>query len=217
MIKVEYTGEYNEDGSPKRQINSDDRQVMDMQPDLMGGFNTSVGYKHFDLSVIGSFQIGGKLISALHSANGYLNMLSGRRNNIDVDYWTEDNTNAKYPKPGGITTSDNPKYGTTLGYFDAGYLKICSITLGYDFGALTAVKKLGISKLRAYVSVQNPFVFFSPFKNECGLDPETNTLSNNGGTMAVTMEGYTGAHVMPVVGYNTPSTRNFLFGLNLSF
>jgi hypothetical protein len=35
--------------------------------------------------------------------------------------------------------------------------------------------------------------------------------------MAVTMEGYTGAHVMPVVGYNTPSTRNFLFGLNLSF
>lgn len=217
MIKVEYTGEYNADGTPKRQINSDDRQVMDMQPDLMGGFNTSVGYKHFDLSVIGSFQIGGKLISALHSANGYLNMLSGRRNNIDVDYWTEDNTNAKYPKPGGITTSDNPKYGTTLGYFNAGYLKIRSITLGYDFGAMAAVKKLGISKLRAYVSVQNPFVFFSPFKNECGLDPETNTLSNNGGTMAVTMEGYTGAHVMPVVGYNTPSTRNFLFGLNLSF
>ncbi len=217
MIKVEYTGEYNEDGSPKRQINSDDRQVMDMQPDLMGGFNTSVGYKHFDLSVIGSFQIGGKLISALHSANGYLNMLSGRRNNIDVDYWTEDNPNAKYPKPGGITTSDNPKYGSTLGYFNAGYLKIRSITLGYDFGAMAAVKKLGISKLRAYVSVQNPFVFFSPFKNECGLDPETNTLSNNGGTMAVTMEGYTGAHVMPVVGYNTPSTRNFLFGLNLSF
>lgn len=82
---------------------------------------------------------------------------------------------------------------------------------------MKAVKNFGISKLRVYASVQNPFVFFSPFKNECGLDPETNTLSNNGGTMAVTMEGYTGAHKLPVVGYNTPATRNFIFGVNVTF
>ena len=144
-------------------------------------------------------------------------MLSGRRGQIDVDYWTEDNTDAKYPKPGGIMSSDNPKYGTTLGYFDAGYLKIRAITLGYDFAKLKAVKNFGISKLRAYFTVQNPFVLFSPFTNECGLDPETNTLSNDSSTMAVTMEGYTGSHTLPVVGYNTPSTRNFLFGINLTF
>ena len=217
MIKVEYTGDYNEDGTPTRQINSDDMQIMDMDPDLMGGFNTTVGYKNFDLTFIGSFQIGGKLVSALHSSNGYLNLLSGRRNNIKVDYWTEDNTNAKYPKPGGIMSGDNPKYGSTLGYFDAGYLKIRTITLGYNFDKLNAIKNLGISKLRVYCSVQNPFVFFSPFKNECGLDPETNTLSNNGSTMAVTMDGYTNAHKIPVVGYNTPSTRNFIFGINATF
>lgn len=217
MIKVEYTGDYKEDGTPTRQINSDDMQIMEMDPDLMGGFNTTVGYKNFDLTVIGSFQIGGKLISALHSSNGYLNLMSGRRNNIKVDYWSEENTNAKYPKPGGIASGDNPKYGSTLGYFDAGYLKIRTITLGYNFDKLKAVKNFGISKLRVYASVQNPFVFFSPFKNECGLDPETNTLSNNGSTMAVTMDGYTGAHKLPVVGYNTPATRNFIFGVNVTF
>ena len=217
MIKVEYTGDYNADGTPTRQIGPDDRQIMDMEPDLMGGFNTTVGYKGFDLTVIGSFQIGGTLISTLHSSNGYLNMLTGRRGNIDVDYWTPENTGAKYPKPGGVMSSDNPKYGTTLGYFDAGYLKVRAITLGYNFDRITAVRDFGISRLRAYVTVQNPFVLFSPFNNECGLDPETNTYSNNGGTMAVTMEGYTGKHILPVVGYNTPQTRNFLFGINVTF
>ena len=217
MIKVEYTGDYNADGTPTRQIGPDDRQIQSMEPDLMGGFNTTVGYKGFDITVIGSFQIGGTLISTLHSSYGYLNMLTGRRGNIDVDYWTPENTDAKYPKPGGVMSSDNPKYGSTLGYFDAGYLKIRTITLGYNFDRFKAVRDFGISKLRAYVSVQNPFVLFSPFNNECGLDPETNTYSNNGGTMAVTMDGYNGKHLLPVVGYNTPSTRNFLFGINVTF
>ena len=217
MIKVEYTGEYDADGKPVRQINADDRQVMDMEPDLMGGFNTTVSYKHFDLNVIGAFQIGGKLISAIHSSNGYLNMLTGRRGNLDVDYWTETNTGAKYPKPGGITSNDNPKYGSTLGYFNAGYLKIRAITLGYNFEHMKFVKDLGISRLRLYATIQNPFVLFSPYNNECGLDPETNTLANNSSTTATTLEGYTGKHMMPIIGYNTPSTRNFLFGINVTF
>lgn len=216
MIKVEYTGEYNEDGTPVRQINTDDRQIMDMEPNLIGGFNTNVYYKGFDFSLIGSFQIGGTLISALHSNIGYLNSLDGRRGQIDVDYWTETNTDAKYPRPGGISSSNNPKYGSTLGYFDAGYLKVRAITIGYDFARFKAVKDFGISKLRAYFTVQNPFVLFSPFTNECGLDPETNSITNDGIT-AVSMEGYTGSHTLPIVGYNTPATRNFLFGINLTF
>ena len=136
MIKVKYTGDYDANGMPVRQIGEDDRQVMSMEPDLIGGFNTTVGYKGFDLTVIGAFQIGGKLISAIHSANGYLNMLTGRRGQLDVDYWTEQNTGAKYPKPGGIQSGDNPKYGSTLGYFNAGYLKFRAITLGYNLPAI---------------------------------------------------------------------------------
>ena len=219
MIKVKYRGDaskgdFKEDGvTPSRSIGADDRQIMSMEPDLVGGFNTTVGYKGFDLTVIGAFQIGGKLISAIHSSNGYLNMLSGRRGQLDVDYWTEENTGAKYPKPGGIMSSDNPKYGSTLGYFNAGYLKCRAITLGYNFENLKAVKDFGISRLRLYATVQNPFVLFSPFNNESGLDPETNSWSNEN-----TAVGYNfGSHRMPIVGFNTPSTRNFIFGLNVTF
>ena len=85
MIKVKYRGDasegdFKEDGvTPSRAIGADDRVIQSMEPDLIGGFNTTVGYKGFDLTVIGAFQIGGKLISAIHSSNGYLNMLTGRR------------------------------------------------------------------------------------------------------------------------------------------
>ena len=215
MIKVKYTGDYDANGLPTRQIGPEDRQIMSMEPDLVGGFNTTVGYKGFDLTVIGAFQIGGKLISAIHSSSGYLNQLTSRVNNIDVDYWTENNTGAKYPKPGGIQNGDNPKYGSTLGYFNAGYLKFRAITLGYNFDSLKAVKDLGISRLRLYATVQNPFVLFSPYNNESGLDPETNSWANQ--NTAVAVDGYTGKHKMPIVGYNTPATRNFIFGLNVTF
>ena len=216
MIKVKYNDDVlDANGVPTRAIGDDDRRVQSMEPDLIGGFHTTVGYKGFDLNVIGAFQIGGKLISAIHSSNGYLNMLTGRRNNIDIDYWTEQNTGAKYPRPGGIQSGDNPKYGSTLGYFNAGYLKIRAITLGYNFDNLKAIKDLGISRLRLYATVQNPFVLFSPFNNESGLDPETNSWANE--NTAVGFSEYSGKHKMPIVGYNTPSTRNFLFGLNVTF
>ena len=221
MIKVKYRGDasegdFKEDGvTPSRAIGADDRVIQSMEPDLIGGFNTTVGYKGFDLTVIGAFQIGGKLISAIHSSNGYLNMLTGRRGQLDVDYWTPENTGAKYPKPGGIQSGDNPKYGSTLGYFNAGYLKVRAITLGYNFDNLQFIKDLGISRLRLYATVQNPFVLFSPFNNESGLDPETNSWANE--NTAVAYGEYSGKHKMPIVGYNTPATRNFLFGINVTF
>lgn len=147
MIKVKYTGEYNEDGTPVRQIGPDDRQIISMEPKFTGGFSTRVAYKGFDLNVITAFKCGGKLISTLHHSNGYLNMLTGRRGQVDVDYWTEENTNAKYPKPGGIQSGDNPKYGSTLGYFDASYWKVRNISLGYKFDEQKWLKKLRYSKL----------------------------------------------------------------------
>ena len=216
MIKVKYNDDVlDENGVPTRKIGDEDRRVQSMEPDLLGGFNSTVTYKNFDFTVIGAFQIGGKLISAIHSSNGYLNMLTGRRGQLDVDYWTEENTGAKYPKPAGAGDTDNAKYGSTMGYFNAGYLKIRAITLGYDFAKLQAVKNLGISRLRLYATVQNPFVLFSPFNNECGLDPETNSWATE--NTAVPIGGYTGKHKMPIVSYNTPATRNFLFGLNVTF
>ena len=214
MIKVKYTGDYN-NGVPVRQIGADDRQVINADPDWLGGFNTRLAYKNWDLNVIGTYQHGGILVSSLHASNGYLNLLSGRRGNVKVDYWTPENTDAKYPKPGGIKSGDNPKYGSTLGYFDASYFKVGQIMLGYNFDNKTNwVNRSGIERLRLYFSVQNAFVLFSPFNKESGMDPVTNSYGDE--NVAVVGGGYN-ANTMLIVATNSPQTRNFVFGLNLTF
>ncbi|MBS9522750.1 TonB-dependent receptor [Litoribacter alkaliphilus] len=213
MIKVEYTGEYNDEGVPLRAIGPDDRQILDLQANFMGGFNSLLSYKNFDLTIVGTFQSGGVLISNLHSSGGYLNMLNGRRNNVSVDYWTPENTGARYPAPGGLASGDNPKYGSTLGYFDASYLKFRTITLGYNFDQsgnwMTAA---GISRFRIYGAVQNPFVLFSPFNRETGMDPETNSFADQNTAVQGSMPSR-----LLTIGTNSPATRNFIVGVNLTF
>ncbi|TDX86728.1 SusC/RagA family TonB-linked outer membrane protein [Epilithonimonas xixisoli] len=211
MIKVLYTGGYNADGTPVRAIGPADRQIINTDPDFVGGFNTRLAYKNWDLSMVGAFRSGGVLISTLYGNTSYLNMLSGRRNNVDVDYWTEENPNVRYPKPGGIQSSNNPKYGSTLALFDASYLKIRTITVGYNFDQ-EVFKKAGITRLRVYATVTNPFVFFSPYHDESGMDPETNSLGNE--NQAVN-DVYKSRFL--TIGTNTPSIRNYMIGLNLTF
>lgn len=212
MIRVKYTGTYT-DGKPTRAIGPDDEQILNLDPKFQGGFNTTVTYKGFDFTAVGLFQSGGMLISTLYSAGGYLNLLSGRRNNVKVDYWTPTHTNAPYPKPGGVMSGDNPKYGSTLGYFKASYLKVQTLTLGYDFTHLSWLTNSGsgIARLRLYLTVENPVVLFSPYHKQTGLDPQTNSYGDQ--NQAVTSY----QHRILVVGTNTPEVRNYLLGLNLTF
>ena len=212
-IKVKYHGEYDENGMPVRAIDENDMRPINADPKFLGGFNTRLQYRNWDLTVIGNFQCGGILISTLHGSNGYLNMLTGRRGQIKVDYWTENNTGARYPRPGGLNSNDNPLYGTTLSYFDGSFLKIGTITLGYNFDKIPALRRAGIDKLRVYATAQNPFVFFSPFHSESGLDPEPNARGNDGSFQA--NAGF--LYRQKVVGTNTPNTRNFIFGINITF
>lgn len=209
MIKVKYTGSYNPDGSPTRAIDAQDRQIMSMLPRFQGGFNTRVAYKGFDLSIIGLFKSGGILNSTLYGSGGYLNLLNGRNGNVDVDYWTPENTGAKYPNPESVRSGDNLKYASTMGYFDASFLKIRTITLGYDFNQL---KKSGVN-LRVYFTAQNPFVMFSPYHKESGMDPETNSFGNENAAVNLPQN----LRRILTLGTNTPSTRNYLIGVNLSF
>lgn len=211
MIRVEYTGTFNANGTPTRAIGPADRQILDVDPDWQGGFNTRLSYKGFDLGIVGLYRHGGILFSTIHGSNGYLNLLSGRRNNINVDYWTPTNTGAKYPKPGGIINNDNPKYASTLSYFDGSFLKVRTITLGYDLSR-SLIKNKSI-KMRAYFTVQNPFVLFSPFHKESGMDPETNSFGNENAAVNLSQN----LRRILTVGFNTPSTRNYIFGVNLSF
>lgn len=213
MIKVLYTGGYNADGTPVRAINASDRQIIDTAPDWQGGFNMRFSYKNFELSTVGAFQHGGVLISSIYGSSGYLNRLTGRGNNVDVDYWTADNPNVRYPKPGGMMSGDNPKYGSTLAYFDGSYLKLRTITLGYN------VKKeflddLKLSSFRIYVTVTNPLVLFSPYHKESGMDPEPNSYGNQNQAVNSSLP-YNSRQL--IIGANNPSTRNYLMGINLSF
>ena len=211
-IKVKYHGDYNADGTPTRAIDSNDQVPISAEALFQGGFNTNLKWRNWDLSVIGSFQAGGILLSSLHSSNSYLNMLSGRRGQLDVDYWTPTNKNAHYPRPGALNSSDNPKYASTLAQFDGSFFKIRTITLAYSFHKLPALRRAGIDNLRVYATLQNPgLVLFSEFTRQTGLDPETN--ANSGSTAS----GRPGPSRLSYVGFNTPNTRNFLIGVNLTF
>ncbi|MDR6157732.1 MULTISPECIES: SusC/RagA family TonB-linked outer membrane protein [Chryseobacterium] len=209
-IKVLYTGGYNADGTPVRAIGPDDRQIFDTAPKFQGGFNIRLAYKNFELSTVGAFQHGGILISTLYGSASYLNRLTGRGNNVDVDYWTENNTDAYFPRPGRHLSGDNPKYSSTLAMFDASYLKLRTITLGYNIDK-DFLKDLKITSFRIYVTVTNPLVLFSPYHKFSGMDPEPNSFGNENQAVS----GYQSRQL--IIGTNNPSTRNYLMGLNLTF
>ena len=65
--------------------------------------------------------------------------------------------------------------------------------------------------MRVYFTVQNPFVMFSEFNKEMGLDPETNSPGNEN----IAAGGYNKRIL--TVAYNAPSTRNYVFGINMTF
>lgn len=105
-----------------------------------------------------------------------------------LDRWTSDNPNASYPR---LTISKYGKNYMTSSFWaqNASYLKMRNLQVGYSL-PLAGVKNLGITKLRLYCSIDNLFTI-SGFK---GLDPEMITSSTC-----------------------YPLTRNYSFGINVSF
>lgn len=188
-------------------VDADDRTIIGtLLPKWQGGFTNRFSFKNFDLSVVTFFRYGGMLVSSMYIANQnepYAN-LEGRRNSVDVDYWTPTNPTNAYPRPG----TQQPQHGSTLGYFDATYFKIRSINLGYTLPA-SITSRIKMSSVRVYVIANNPFkAFFSEYVDAGGLDPEP---TSRGG---VPTPGY-GQRL--VVRPDTPITRAFLFGVNASF
>ena len=89
-----------------------------------------------------------------------------------------------------------------MGYFDGSFLTLRTVTLGYSFHKINAVRKFGIDNLRVYFTAQNIGTLFSEFSNETGLIHQGNGRS--GGRMST-------------FSVNTPMTRNYLLGVNLTF
>jgi len=198
-IKIE---DYHKDGV----IDSKDRYVIGkFEPDFEFGFTNSFTYKNFDMDIVSYGQVGGTLVSTIHQPQAYLNRLDGRRNNLKVNYWREDNPTNDFPR---VNSSMSPNYYYTLGYYDASYWKIKTITIGYTFPE-RLIQKWGISNLRIYASCNNVATLFSPYmKDAGGVDPQPTgyfTTENGGGQQQTRQL---------TVGLNTPPSRQFLVGIN---
>lgn len=112
-----------------------------------------------------------------------------------LDYWSEDNTNAYYPRPriGWELYSDNQKVQTRY-LQDASYMRLKNVQVGYTIPTKWA-EFLKMSSLRVYFSGENLYTFTNLTKI---FDPEV--LSGTYGS-----------------GKAYPLMKNFSFGVNINF
>lgn len=125
-----------------------------------------------------------------------------------LDFWTPDHPNAKYPRPypgnsggtvSGLSSGTNNFYPQTKYLLNLAYLRLKSLTVGYVVNNKT-LTRAGISKLRFYFTGQNLFTI-----SHVGvpLDPE---ITDGGISGGITYTGRT-----------YPFDKSFSAGMQLSF
>lgn len=130
-----------------------------------------------------------------------------------MDFWTPDNPNAKYPNPyqgnSSSTLSGQANWGSSDGVsgnnfypqtkylLNLAYLRVKTLTIGYSLPD-ALLKKLYLSKLRVYVEGLNLFTFAN---SKIPIDPEITSVSSTGSWYGAT----------------TPFSKTYSFGLQLSF
>lgn len=92
----------------------------------------------------------------------YIN--SGQHNRTILDYWTPENTDAKFPR---LDYQKNARYQGTL-YQDRSFIKLQKVALTYNLSRF--VKRIGLNNMKLSLSADNLFEF-SPYWD--GLDAET--------------------------------------------
>ncbi len=182
------------DGTPDGQVDATYDRVLlkGSLPRYNFGADISLGYKGFDFLL--SLQGVGKKTSLL--SDEMVEPIRGDWYNVPQmivgKYWSnyntpEQNLAAKYPRVSRNSISNN--YAVSdFWMINGAYLRIKNITLGYSFPTLD-LDKLGVEKLRIYVSLQDYFTF-SHYPT--GWDPE------------VSSTGY-------------PITKSAVFGLSVKF
>ena len=193
-------------------IGDGDRYEMgDAIPALYGGFSVNARWKNFDLSIMLGYQIGGKFLSvdyASAEAGKYMTGVNLNDNGgaamtreLMGNTWSETNQSAKFPMlhyTGSAATS-GANLGswayTDLALFDASYLSVKNITLGYTLPKKIA-QRAKMSGLRVYASADNSMLFYG----HSGIDPR---WCLTGG--------------MEVGAYSYPSLAVYTFGVNIDF
>jgi TonB-linked SusC/RagA family outer membrane protein len=148
-------------------IDAQDRDFIgNSTPKYMYGFNTSVNWKNFDLSLF--FQ--GINVTVQNEFKTYTDFSSlwtgtnwGERT---IDAWTPQNTGSDIP---ALTLVDRNNEGRFSTYFieNGSYLKLRNVQLGYNFKNLNNLK---IQNARLYLQGSNLFMIKS--KPYTGPDPE---------------------------------------------
>lgn len=156
-----YQDIYNKEGdNPNININ-DDRYIMSREPSWIGGLNTTVAYKGFDLYISMNTRQGEKRWSDVHAINDAVRYISFNQN-----YWTPENSSNTDPAPaiaGTYTDLINSDYYVK----DISFVRLSNISLGYTLPKDFA-KKFRMEKAKVYVNISNPCVW-SSYK---GQDPQ---------------------------------------------
>ena len=184
--KFDANGENGDGGIHK--YSDDDRQIIGHQnPNWIVGLNNTFTYRDFDLSVFMMGRFGQTISSDL--LGYYTGEDSRTKNQISgVDYWTESNQGAYYPRPGSAKAQS--KFYPSLRIVDGSFVKIKNITFGYTLPRKITQKAM-IDRLRLYFTAYNPWIIVNDSKLK-GTDPET------GGSDAF------------------PTYKQFVFGVNLT-
>ena len=223
---LQYPGQIRvEDLNGDGKIDQKDNQFIgNFQPDYTFGFNNRVSYKNFDFSISVQARMGFTTIvpyvsSSNSGLNGWQFLNLGRRNQPDLDYWTPKNPDGQWPMPNNQFQS---QFYSTLQYFDGSFIRAKSINFGYNLPSKFTTK-FGVTSLRVYANVTNPFIIYSPLKNQSfsvsdpesisNIQPASVFASGNvAGYNANTGNGFRGVGVSPGL-----QTRDFIFGINLRF
>lgn len=175
-------------------INDEDRFIDGKRtPDWTGGITNTFTYRDFDLSFSGSFQTGAKCRNDFYVAYALENN-NQNFNNLRRDYWTPENPTNASAQPsnmGAYRSAGSANKTVSHVMFSSNFFRLNYITLGYSLPR-KLLRRAEISDLRFYATCQNLFTISA--KN--AINPEQlNTSINTTDFM----------------------TRNFMFGVNLSF
>lgn len=167
-------------------------------PKYTFGFNASFTYKGFDLGLnftgAAGFQIAQSYRDPDSSQGNYSRRILSR--------WTGEGTSNTIPR---VTYDDKGNWLFSDLYLqDGDYIRLQTLTVGYDFKKLISWK--GISKLRLYFQAQNLLTL----TKYDGMDPE---IGSYNGTDGNSSDSWVSGVDM---GYY-PHPRTFLVGLNLAF
>lgn len=176
------------DGNGK--YNTDDYFVLGSStPKWSGSLFNSFTYKGFDLSVLLIMRWDWTIN---YGITGWYRTDGQSPSPVICDYWTEENQGARYPAPNSTMTQGKDPNQDWCNYFDGSYLKVKNITLGYTLPK-NITKKVGIQKARVYFTADNPFIF-TKCKYLKDYDPEKGGDDDD-----------------------TPLSKQFVFGVNVSF